>query len=61
MPQGRIKFVKFYNYVIIGQELYKDRKILIKLFFEIIKDTFGIRTVPVKGLYNLKSFVLIVY
>ena len=54
----RIKLVEFYNFV-IGQELYSDRKISIEPLFEIFKDTFGIRAVPVKGLYNVKSFVLI--
>ena len=57
-PPDRIKLVEFYNSV-IGQELYKDRKISIEPLFQITKDMFGIRTVPVKGLYNVKSFVLI--
>jgi len=57
-PPERVKLVEFYNSV-IGQGLYRDRKISIEPLFEIFKDTFGIRTVPVKGLYNVKSFVLI--
>ena len=57
-PPERIKLVEFYNSV-SGQELYADRKISIEPLFQIIKDTFGIRTVPVKGLYNVKSFVLV--
>jgi len=54
----RIKLVEFYNSV-IGQELYRNRKISIEPLFQILKSTFGIRTVPVNGLYNVKSFVLI--
>jgi len=57
-PPERIKLVEFYDSV-IGQELYADRKISIEPLFEILKNTFGIRTVPVQGLYNVKSFVLI--
>jgi len=57
-PPERIKLVEFYNSV-IGQELYADRKISIEPLFEILKSTFNIRTVPVKGLYSVKSFVLI--
>ena len=57
-PPERIKLVEFYNSV-IGQEMYADRKISIEPLFEYLKDTFDIRTVPVKGLYNVKSFVLI--
>lgn len=54
----RLKLVEFYNSE-TGQELYSQRKISIEPLFEILKDTFGIRKVPVKGLYNVKSFVLI--
>ena len=43
----------------VGQELYRDRKISIEPLFKIIKDVFGIRTVPVKSFENVKSFVLI--
>lgn len=57
-PSERIKLAEFYDSV-IGQELYWNRKISIEPLFEIFKDTFNIRTVPVKGLYNVKSFVLI--
>ena len=57
-PPDRIKLVEFYNSV-MSQELYRDRKISIEPLFQIIKDTFEIRTVPVKGLYNVKSFVLV--
>ena len=57
-PPERIKLVEFYDSV-IGQTLYADRKISIEPLFEYLKDTFDIRTVPVKGLYNVKSFVLI--
>ena len=57
-PPERVKLVEFYNSG-IGQELYSHRKISIEPLFEILKDTFGIRTVPVKGLNNVKSFVLI--
>jgi len=57
-PPERLKLVDFYNSE-IGQELYRDRKISIEPLFEIIKDTFNIRTVPVKGFDNVKSFVLI--
>ena len=57
-PPERIKLVEFYNSV-MGQELYSDRKISIEPLFQTFKDTFHIRTVPVKRLNNVKSFVLI--
>ena len=57
-PPDRIRLVEFYDSV-FGQELYADRKISIEPLFQIIKDTFGIRTVPVKGFDNVRSFVLI--
>jgi len=57
-PPGRIRLAEFYDSV-IGQELYADRKVSIEPLFQIIKDTFGIRTVPVKGFDNVRSFVLI--
>ena len=57
-PPDRLKLVEFYNSE-IGQELYSQRKISIEPLFEILKDTFNIRVLPVKGLYNVKSFVLI--
>ncbi len=57
-PPDRIKLVEFYNSE-TGQELYHNRKISIEPLFEIIKDTFNIRTAPVKGFANVKSFVLI--
>lgn len=57
-PPDRIKLVEFYNSV-MGQELYSQRKISIEPLFEILKDTFGIRVLPVKGFENVKSFVLI--
>ncbi len=54
----RIKLADFYNSQ-KGQELYSQRKVSIEPLFEIFKDTFNIRTVPVKGFNNVKSFVLI--
>lgn len=57
-PPERIRLAEFYDSV-FGQELYADRKISIEPLFQIIKDTFGIRTVPVKGFDNVRSFVLI--
>jgi len=57
-PPERIKLVEFYNSE-IGQELYSQRKVSIEPLFQTFKDIFGIRTVPVKGLYNVKSFVLV--
>lgn len=57
-PPERIKLVEFYDSV-IGQALYADRKISIEPLFEYLKDIFDIRTVPVKGLHNVKSFVMI--
>ncbi len=50
--------IEFYNSA-VGQKLYSPRKISIEPLFKIIKDTFNIRTVPVKGFENVKSFVLI--
>lgn len=57
-PPDRINLAGFYNSK-EGQELYSQRKISIEPLFEYLKDTFDIRIVPVKGLYNVKSFVLI--
>ena len=57
-PPERIKLVNFYNSN-EGQELYRNRKVSIEPLFEIFKDTFNIRAVPVNGLSNVKSFVLI--
>ena len=57
-PPERVKLVEFYNSD-EGQELYSDRKISIEPLFEILKSTFGIRTVPVQGFDNVRSFVLI--
>lgn len=57
-PSERINLADFYN-SIQGQELYSQRKVSIEPLFQTLKDIFGIRQVPVKGLYNVKSFVLI--
>lgn len=57
-PPERLKLVEFYDSE-VGQDLYSNRKISIEPLFEIIKDVFNIRTVPVKGFANVKSFVLI--
>ena len=57
-PPERLKLVEFYNSK-EGQELYSQRKITIEPLFEILKDTFNIRVLPVKGFANVKSFVLI--
>ena len=57
-PLDRIKLVEFYNSV-MEQDLYSQKKVSIKPLFEIFKDTFNIRTVPVKGFDNVKSFVLV--
>ena len=50
--------MEFYDSA-IGQELYADRRTSIEPLFEIFKDAFGIRTVPVRGSCNVKSSVLI--
>ncbi len=57
-PPERINLAEFYNSV-IGQELYRDRKISIEPLFEILKSTFRIGILPVKGFDSVKSFVLI--
>lgn len=57
-PPGRLRLIKFYNSE-EGQEIYDNRKVSIEPLFEILKDTFDIRTVPVKGFVNVRSFVLI--
>ena len=57
-PPERIKLADFYNSN-EGQELYLQRKVSIEPLFQTFKDIFGIRTVPVKELSNVKSFVLI--
>ena len=55
-PPERIKLAYFYNSP-TGQELYRNRKVSIEPLFEIFKYTVNIRTVSVKGLNNVKSFV----
>ena len=55
-PTERIKLADFYNSP-TGQELYRNRKVSIEPLFEIFKYTVNIRTVFVKGLNNVKSFV----
>ena len=55
-PPERIKLMEFYNSA-IGQELHADRKTSIEPLFEIFKDAFGIRAVPVKGLCNVKLYL----
>ena len=57
-PPERLKLVEFYNSK-EGQELYSQRKISIEPLFEILKDTFNIRKLSVKGFANVQSFVLI--
>ena len=57
-PTDRLKLIEFYNSK-RGQELYSQRKISIEPLFEILKDTFNIRVLPVKGFEKVKSFVLI--
>ncbi len=57
-PPERIKLADFYNSV-QGQELYSQRKVSIEPLFEYLKDIFNIRVMPVRGLYNVKSFVLV--
>ena len=53
-----MKLVEFYNSK-KGQKLYSQRKISIEPLFEILKGTFNIRVLPVKGFDKVKSFVLI--
>ena len=57
-PPDRMKLIEFYHSK-KGQELYSQRKISIEPLFEILKDTFNIRVLPVKGFEKVKSFVLI--
>ncbi len=57
-PPERLKLVEFYNSV-QGQKLYSQRKISIEPLFEILKDIFNIRILPVKRFDKVKSFVLI--
>ena len=57
-PPERLKLVEFYNSK-EGQKLYSQRKISIEPLFEILKDTFNIRKLSVKGFANVHSFVLI--
>ena len=57
-PPDRMKLIEFYNSK-KGQELYSQRKISIEPLFEILKDTFNIRVLPVKRFEKVKSFVLI--
>lgn len=56
-PPGRLELVKFYESE-EGQLIYSDRKVSIEPLFEILKSTFGIRTVPVHGREQSASFVL---
>ena len=57
-PPERLALVEFYESE-EGQEIYQNRKISIEPLFEILKDTFGIRVLPVRGFENVKSFVLV--
>ena len=57
-PPERIKLANFYNSD-KGQELYADRKISIEPLFQIIKDTFNMDRLSVKGFENVESSVLI--
>ncbi len=49
------RVLQFYNWT----RFVFTKKSFNRTLFEIFKDTFNIRTVPVKGLCNVKSFVLI--
>ncbi len=57
-PPDRIKLAEFYDSK-EDQELYSQRKVSIEPLFEIVKDIFNIRTLPVRGLENVKSFALV--
>jgi len=57
-PPERLKLVEFYESE-EGQKIYSNRKISIEPLFEILKRTFGIRAMPVRGFENVKSFVLV--
>ena len=56
-PPDRAKPAEFYSSA-AGQELRAARKVSVEPLFGIMKDTFGISTVPVKGLRSVRSFVL---
>ncbi|MDE1861479.1 MAG: transposase [Thaumarchaeota archaeon] len=56
-PPQRIELVKYYNSK-EGQMAYSTRKISVEPLFEILKDTFGIGTLPVRGFDISASFVL---
>jgi len=56
-PPERIELVKFYNSK-EGQTIYGTRKISVEPLFEILKDTFGIGILPVRGFDRSASFVL---
>ncbi len=56
-PPQRIELVEFYNSR-VGQSIYANRKISVEPLFEILKDTFGIGSLPVRGLDRSASFVL---
>jgi len=56
-PQERLELVEFYNSK-EGQMVYSTRKISVEPLFEILKDTFGIGTLPVRGFEMSASFVL---
>ncbi|KFM21133.1 transposase IS4 family protein [Marine Group I thaumarchaeote SCGC AAA799-B03] len=57
-PPERLELVEFYESE-QGQKIYSDRKVSIEPLFEIVKDTFGVGTVPVRGLEKSASFVLL--
>ncbi|MEX2192950.1 MAG: transposase [Nitrosarchaeum sp.] len=57
-PPERLELIEFYESK-QGQEVYSDRKISIEPLFEILKSTFGIRVMPVRGFENARSFVLV--
>lgn len=56
-PPQRIELVKFYNSR-EGQMIYGTRKISVEPLFEILKDTFGIGILPMRGLDRSASYVM---
>ena len=56
-PPDRVLLAEFYSSA-AGQELRASRKVSVEPLFGVMKDTFGIRTVPVKGFGSVRSFVL---
>jgi hypothetical protein len=54
----RLKLVAFYRSD-QGQRIYRNRSVSVEPLFQCVKDMFGLSVLPVRGLANVSSYVLI--